>query len=123
MTDEELNKKIHEIMGLCWHIRSTNECIVCHRILVKSVGGGNFECLPANIDFVNAWEGFGIPWKFIQEQEYIKKLNFRDYIWSKLIGHGDWSEDLSDADAVPETIISPLALAKAFVEFFEEKKD
>ena len=121
MTDEELNKKIHEIIGLCWHIRSTNECIVCHRILVKSVGGGNFECLPANIDFVNAWEGFGILWGFMQRRELSEKLNFRYYVWGALIGHGDWSNDLSDANAIPTSLISPSVFANAVIKFFEEK--
>ena len=112
MTEEQLNKRIHEIMGLCGHENISqiwNECFDCHK----------HDAGLSLIDFVNSWEGFGILWGFMQGQEYNKKITFRDYIWSKKIGHGDWSGDLADADAILETIISPSAFAKAVVEFFE----
>ena len=102
MNDEQLNKRIHEIMGIRWH-------------------SGYLEDIGYNYDFVHTWRGFGILWEFMQEHEYIVKLKFRDYVWGELVGHGDWVSDLADADAIPESLLSPLALAKAVEGFFEEK--
>ena len=112
MTDEDLNKRIHDIMGLCWHIRSTNECIVCHKMLFKIIGGGNFECLPANIDFVNTWEGFGILWEFMQKHEQWDKFRLRFCAYDE-ITNKHWCLNVK--------LISPPVFAKAVVGFFEDK--
>ena len=133
MTDEELNKRIREIMGRCWHIRSTNECIVCHKILIKSVGRGNFECLPANVDFVNTWEGFGLLWEFMRKHE--QRHGFWELLYEKAeIDYREKTHGKFGVDAVKfwqiyllglytnkQEIISPPVFSRAVVEFFEEK--
>ena len=100
MSDEEINKRIHEVMGLCFHVRSTNQCIRCHKILIKAVGAGEFECLPANLNFLT-WEGFGLMWEFMQKHP--GWYNFWHHYWHT-------------------KLINPRALAEAVVEFFEEDK-
>ena len=120
MTDEEINKRIYKIMGLCWHEAGSGVMLISGQWCGRCVSCG--KNLPKelfnNIDLVNTWQGFGILWEFIQKKDYKVKANFRDYVWSKLIGHGDWSDDLTDADAIPESLISPPAFAKVVVEFF-----
>ena len=115
MTDEELNKRLHEIMGLCWH-EKVQDCIVSNNRVVQgekcSCGHSVFWTMPdfhynANIDFLT-WEGFGILWKFIQEHprrgEMLKK-------WER--------EDDSGTMYIEEWIIDPSSLAEIVVEFFE----
>lgn len=102
----ELNKRLHEIMGLCFHVRSANQCIKCHRVLVKAIGEGKFECLPANIDFLT-WEGFGILWEWLSKRHGYGAFMHRYGYGSEEVG---WY--------LKECFINPRALAEAVVEFF-----
>lgn len=103
MTDEELSNRIYEIMGLCGQ-----GCVDCNNVNDKP------------IDFTTSREGFGLMFEFMQKHEWWEK--FRNYVWDCRIGHGDWANDLTDADSVPISIISPRSFAEAMCEFFEEAK-
>lgn len=102
---DELNRRLHEIMGLCFHVRTTNQCIKCHKILIKAVGRGEYECLPANINFLT-WEGFGILWEWLQ-----KHKKFQNFLW----------EQDGDNCCLQINLINPRALAEAVAEFFKEE--
>ena len=89
MTDEQLNKRLHEIMGIKWYSEY-------------------LEDTGYNYDLVHSWRGFGILWEFIQEHprrgEMLKK-------WER--------EDDSGTMYIEEWIIDPSSLAEIVVEFFE----
>ena len=101
MSDEELNKKLHEIIGLCWHEHKSN-MLDPIRLSV------NYGCIKCGKGFIYSyynlltWEGFGIMWEFMQ-----KHPGWYDF-W-----HHYWLTKL----------ISPRALAEAVVEFFGEEKE
>jgi len=103
MTDEQFNQRLHEITGLCWH-----ECPFHNPEFSKL---SHYKCHKCGLnycsrtDLVNTWKGFGILWEFMQKHE-----RWEDFI-SATMGRG---RNLY--------LISPPALAKAVVEFFEEKK-
>ena len=96
MTDEEINKRLHEIMGLCWH---------------ESDGSSLYEpwswCAKCkykfydNTDFIN-WYGFGILWKWTQKHEK----------WFDIL-------KIDNCTSIDIVYISPRNLAKAIVRFFE----
>ena len=90
-TDEELNKRMHEIMGLCFHVQEPDGrplfCQKCHRFIIKH-------------DFTVDWSAFGIAWEWIQNHPGWYSF------WHKY-----WHTNL----------ISPLKLAEAIVEFFKEE--
>ena len=118
-TDEQLNKRLHEIVGLCWHEYGVTlteyytECIKCVRC-----SESYWRTPPPRLDFVNTWEGFGILWEFMQKHEqyseFILFYGGQDFI-QKTPKSGEYE------DYLRIEYISPHALAKAVVEFFEEK--
>lgn len=96
MTDEELNKRLHEIMGIKWYTEY-------------------LEDTGYNYDFVHTWRGFGILLEFMKGHG-----KWGDFIKTQcsLI-----SVFLScHAYHVPAVLISPPTFAKAVGEFFEEEK-
>jgi len=117
MTDEQLNKRLHEIMGLCWH-----ECKLDNPVHERL---SHYKCETCGLGYiinrnlVNNWKGFGILWEFMQKQGYPKEASFRSFVWlSEPLIDYRW-ENLSDAGAYPKTLIFPPAFAKAVVAFFE----
>lgn len=104
MTNEELNKHIHEILGMCWHeFKSYKNIVINYCVLCKTKN-------VTKLDFTISWEGFGIliTW------------------WMK---HKDWEKfpvwvlsKYDEEQAIPVRYLSPSALAEATVEFFEEAK-
>ena len=107
MTEEQLNKRIHEIMGLCGHENISqiwNECFDCHK----------HDAGLTLIDFVNSWEGFGILWGFIQKHERLEEFI------TKYGSYAVYPIKPPYVYCLPIVLISPLAFAKAVVEFFEE---
>ena len=107
-TDEQLNKRLHELMGLCWHeltAQGLPHWYICKNC--KSEIHGDPSLL--QIDFVNTWEGFGILWEFTQQHER----------WEEFIQNQLWG--VMPIQTVLENLVSPPALAKAVMEFFERK--
>ena len=113
MTDEQLNKRIHEIMGICCHFIDFHildryfYCLHCLEEQPETKG-------MANIDFINTWEGFGILWEFMQKHK--DRTRF-------CVANG-WHiprMELNSGWCLPVTLINPPAFAKAVMEFFEEK--
>ena len=104
-TDDELNKRLHKIMELCWHELSDIQegtpfkCKHCTVIMTKL---RNF-----NIDFLT-WEGFGIVWEWLQTRHGYEAFMHK---------HGYGSNDIGWY--LKERYISPRALAEAVIEFFE----
>jgi len=96
MTDEQeqVNKRLHEIVGLCW------------RGSFIELGFQKYT----RTDFVNTWEGFGILWQFMRKHERWEKFEAEN---------GGYS--LHNEGYVAVSLIAPNILAKAVVEFFEEK--
>ena len=119
MTDEDLNKRIHEIMGLCWH-ESTNERQLDDSILCRNCGEKFhiFKLFNLNTDFVNTWEGFGILWEFIRGHEQWEKFLNRS-LRNKAITNSD--NEIIGYRIQIEDLISPPAFAKIVVEFFEDR--
>src|SRR3989304_6883962 len=72
MTDEDLNKRIHEIVGLCWH--------KCKLDNPKYEKLSHYKCEKCGLGYiinrnlVNTWEGFGILWEFMQKHEQIEEF-------------------------------------------------
>ena len=114
MTDEELNKRIHEITGTCYHswgdyrlgYQPLYICLECGAVCKERL---------RNIDFVNIWEGFGILCEFMR-----KHKQFEEFI-TKYGSYEVYPIKPPYVYCLPIVLISPLAFAKAVVEFFEEK--
>ena len=90
MTDEQLNERLHEIMGLkcCyWWLR------------------GNEHNFSNNKD----WRAFGVMWEWLQTRHGYEEFMHKYGYGSNKIG---WY--------LKECYISPRALAEAVVEFFKE---
>lgn len=109
MTDIELNKRIHEIMGYCPHNNISqiwNECTDCHRLSLR-------------MDFIASWEGFGIAWEFMQK--HARREEFLHYCMAQVYSSWDClpSGDYSGM-VLPVPIISPRPFAEAMCEFFKE---
>ena len=97
MTDEQLNKRLHEIMSVCGH--------------------DNWRySIPDVADLVNTWQCFGILWEFMQKHEQ----------WENFISKQIWvsisDRKINKLSGIFTKLISLPAFAKAVVEFFEEKK-
>ena len=114
-TDEQLNKRLHEIVGLCWHEYGVTlteyytECIKCVRC-----SESYWQTPPPRLDFVNTWEGFGILWEFMRKHTD----------WTKFCVTNGWyipEIELNPVWHLPVMLISPYAFAKAVVDFFEDK--
>ena len=117
MTDTELNKKVHKLIGLCWHEwDDTPEdelpiCIHCSDSFI----------IPENLDLVNTWEGFGIAWGWLRNHE--RRGEFLDYCMTQVYHSWDCIPiDIHTILPLPENIVSPRALSEAIVEFFKEAK-
>lgn len=103
MTNEETNRRFHEILDLCWHISSTQQpkllvgkwlypCYKCNQKFFK------------NIDFFT-WTGFGILWGFMEKHER----------WDEFVLY---LHNQTPGDCIVK-FISPPALVQAVVGFFE----
>ena len=116
MTDFDLNKRLYEITGLCWHNWDTIFTKDKQWFFICTKCKDSKKCIPDNIDFLS-WAGFGILWEFIQEHEqyseFILIYGEQDFI-QKTPKSGQYE------DYLRTEYISPSALAKAVVEFFEE---
>lgn len=116
MIDEDLNKRLHEIMGLCWHEWEYAKhaqgmiCILCSQIVATYNPKDN-------IDFVNTWQSFGILWEFIQKHER----------WEEFMNFALTKQELQHFKNNTYYkywwyfIVNPPVLAKTVAEFFEEK--
>ena len=93
MTDDELNKRMHEIMGLCWHVQEVDGrplfCQKCHRFIIKH-------------DFTVDWSAFGIAWEWIHQKRSMSDFH-------------------TILDSVELYLLSPRTLSEAIVEFFKEE--
>ena len=104
-TDKELNKRIHEIMGLCWHKcecknnEGSHFCIHCKNEYFDFESSQYVYINSPKYNFLT-WEGFGILWEWIQNHPGWYSF------WHKY-----WHTNL----------ISPRALSEAMVEFFKEE--
>ena len=120
MTEEiELNKRLHELIGLCWHefaeennVRKTLYCVKCN--IYKLL-------LDDSIDFTTDWSAFGIALKWIQKHE--RWGEFLDYCMAQVYHSWDCIPiDIHTILPLPENIVSPRDLSEAIVEFFKEAK-
>lgn len=117
LTDEQINKRIHEIMELCQHewdewlgdyeypSRSAR-CVKCHREFDELLSG----------DFVSSWEGFGLLWTWLQKAE--NGDTWKDF-WS--VQYDRRGRDEPESWVLK--FISPPILSRSVVEFFEETHD
>lgn len=106
LTDEQINKRIHELMGLCQH--KWNKAMY-QNTWICSICGLHTDTLPVTMDFTTSWEGFGLIWEWLQKHERWEEfLNHYGYSWN-------YKQRLIDLN-----IISPPAMSKAVVEFFGE---
>ena len=118
MTDTELNKKVHKLIGLCWHefVPSDDNlewsCEHCSKL--------DTGILNSSINLLT-WEGFGIAWEWIQRHE--RRGEFLDYCMAQVYHSWDCIPiDIHTILPLPENIVSPRALSEAIVEFFKEAK-
>lgn len=115
MTDEELNKRMHEIMGLCQHnwnkamYQNVWICSLCE--LTKDTAS-----VPVNLDFTKDWLAFGLAWEFMQKHER----------WEEFVSNNGYSPNEvlnSDERGVPLNVylklINTRALAETVMEFFK----
>lgn len=102
-----INKKIHEIMGLCWHevVETISEdelpeCVKCNALFISDTD--------FNIDFCTSWEAFGILWEWWQKHD-----KFNDFLReasANRVGFIYW-----------RIMVSPRSFAEATVEFFKKE--
>lgn len=111
-TDDELNKRIHEILGMCLHETRRNGFYT--NVWVCNKCKENFE-FSGTLDFTTSWEGFGILWGFMQKHEKF------EVFFSKILFDGIASGKRTISQIVAE-LLSPLALTQATVEFFKEEQ-
>ena len=123
-TDEELNKRMHEIMGLCWHecqcmsYEDNHFCRHCKREYYDYESPLNVYVVQPKYNFLT-WEGFGIAWEWLQKHE--RWSEFLDYCMAQVYHNWDCIPiDIHTILPLPENIVSPRALAEAIVEFFKE---
>ena len=105
MTDIELNKEIHRILGLCWHKCNCidNEdhfCIVCKQSYFNYESAQHVYTNQPKYNFLT-WEGFGVLWEWVQKHPAWYTF-WHHYWYTKLI--------------------NPRALAEAIAEFFKEDR-
>lgn len=107
-SDGELNKRIHEIMGLCWHEwkeglveRESKYCLKCK---TKN---------PNEIDFMT-WEGFRILYTWI--------LSRGVEVFGRFITLHNEHPLGSKFECIDIKYISPRTLAKSTVEFFNKNQ-
>ncbi len=109
-TDEELNKRLHEIMGLCWHEHKPN----IFDPIRLSVDYGCIKCGKGFIYSYNnllTWEGFGVLWEWLQKHEEWEKFMEK---WGIPGHYREW--------LINTELINSRALAEAVVRFFKENK-
>ena len=114
MTDNELNKRIHEIMGLCWHDlkpQGLPNWYICKNCKSELQGDPSLF----HVDFINTWTGFGILWEFMQKHE-----QFEEFI-TKYGSYATYPIKPPYVYCLLIALISPPALARAIVEFFEDR--
>lgn len=113
LTDDVLNKRVHELMGLClhrWKYEYKNDLYQCLS-----------ECKqlrkePADIDFTTSWEGFGLMFKFMQKHEdFPEFLLFGDHVKP--------AEYCENVLHIHVSKISPRPFAEAMARFFDSKKE
>lgn len=97
MTDIELNKRIHEIMGL------------------KYYEGPSEEDVWYNYNFLTEWRAFGLMWEFMQKhkqrEEFIREYGGESY----------YSNIHRTKLFMGVKFISPRPFAEAMVNFFEKE--
>lgn len=102
MTDEDINKRIYELLGWCYHELSSVDVSKCKHC--------NLTNNPKdNLDFTTSWEGFGILITWWQKQEQLAEFANT---------HESWYQGQN----IPINLISPRGLAEATVRFFKENK-
>lgn len=93
MTNEEINKRIHELMGLCW-----------------------YQNIDHNYNFTSDWSAFGMLWEWMQKHEKWEKFLIDN---SKFLSPKDWVQ----IPFVPIHLINPFNFSTAFVEFFKQEEE
>lgn len=117
MTDEELNKRVHEIMGLCQCERVIKSLALCkngmknrnnHRVTIFNFTG----------DWETSAYEFGLMFEFMRKHER----------WEEFLAHTLAFEEIKlhkNNGYYPYWfyyLISPRPFAEAMVRFFEEKR-
>lgn len=116
-TDEEINEKIHEIMGLCKHEGDGSHtynirCSKCDKVF------NPFSSL--NYTFTGNWQTsayeFGLLWEFMQKHER----------WEEFLEHTIGTQIKYTTNIIYNVInidfISPRTLAEAVVRFLRRNK-
>ena len=125
-TDEQLNKRLHELMGLCWH-ELTAQGLPNWYICTKCKSELHGDVSLFQIDFVKTWEGFGILWEFMQKHKDWEKFIYYYGAKSRALHEYHFGQDCNKLCSVTDRvlvyidIINPPALAKVVARFFEEE--
>ena len=127
MTDDiELNKRLHELIGLCWHekvqdcivengrVKQSEKCSCGHVSLLRIQ-----ECHLQNIVFNTGWDAFGIAWDFIRKHkrywEFMKIWGYEYdgtwYMHTEILNPKDMSEAIADFFWEPDALPTPSASA------------
>lgn len=117
MTDLELNKEMHRILGLCWHEWDLSENIgwyLCVKCNLEAYNKPEYQ-YPV-LDFTKDWQAFGMAWGWLQS--HVLGLAFMD----------TYIPDLPESDPCKRVanlykvynLINSRALSEAMVEFFKE---
>ena len=108
MTNEELNKRMHEIIGLCYPDREPKS-IICRQ----------HGMVHPKYDFTSDWSAFGLLWSWMQEHE-----KWDAFIYQlPSMKEGDYGvvDDIS-YPLIQTYYVNPLNLSTAIVEFFKEEE-
>lgn len=118
MTDDEINKRIHELLGMCQHEykpynhKGIYACSYCADLEKFS---------KVNIDFTTSWEGFGILVEWWKKHE-----KFRKFMEEECQGSCEITDNYDDTASqelyVAIKYVSPRALVEATVRFFKEEQ-
>lgn len=104
MTNEEINKRIYELLGLCQHKRNLSNlrCVHCNRWYAED----------DILFFCKDWKAFGVLWEWWQKHEKF------EVFFSKVLFDGMSTGKRTISQIVAELLV-PRGLAEATVEFFK----
>ena len=129
MTGTNLDKEIHRILGLPWHELVREVSISGNRVIHGEKCSCVYECAHMihhshwdNLDFSgeDKWRAFGVAWEWLgaheQFSEFLTQYGTQDYTGEVTKGQDVYRQCLDIS------LISPLTLSMAIVEFFKEDK-
>lgn len=120
MTDNEINRTIHEAMGKCWHKESTRWF---EGWGIKTIERYCSICDSDNIfnpNYTESWQAFGEAFEWAQKQEWWKNFCFKFSSTTYIASY--FEQKLQSDILLSINLINPRRFATALAEFLKEEK-